>query len=89
MQNDDGVPVAIDALVAFAETMLQRLDVSPDDARLTAGILLEADLRGVESHGMAHLVDFYVRRLQRGEIDPRPDTTCVSETLSAATVGAE
>ena len=86
MQNDEGVPVPIDALVTFAETILQRLDVSPDDARLTAGILLEADLRGVESHGMAHLVDFYVRRLQRGEIDPRPDTTCVSETLSAATV---
>ena len=50
--EDRSVP--IDRLLAFAEKMLQTVDVSEDDARLTAHILLQADLRGIESHGMAH-----------------------------------
>ena len=47
------VSAPIDRLLAFAEALLIRLDVPERDARLTATILLDADLRGVESHGMA------------------------------------
>lgn len=83
------VSVPIERLLAFAETVLRRLDVPEEDARLTADILLAADLRGVESHGMAHLVDFYVRRLQRGQINPRPSIRVVSESASAATIDGD
>ena len=79
----------IPRLLAFAEALLRRVDVPEDDARLTARILLDADLRGVESHGMAHLVDFYVRRIQRGEINPRPTIRVTSEAASAATIDAD
>ena len=61
----------------------------PDDARLTARILLEADLRGIESHGMAHLVDFYVRRLQQRQINPQPNIRAISDAPSAATIDAD
>lgn len=85
----DDVSVPIDKLLAFAVAMLGKLGVPGDDARLTASILLDADLRGVESHGMAHLVDFYVRRLQDGHITPGPDIRIVSEAASAATVDGD
>ncbi|OGO50912.1 MAG: hypothetical protein A2148_02105 [Chloroflexi bacterium RBG_16_68_14] len=81
--------VPIDKLLTFAEAILHRLDVPAEDARLTARVLLEADLRGIESHGMAHLVDFYMRRLQGGHINPRPQIRATSETASAATVDGD
>ena len=80
------VSVPIDGLLTFAQSLLRAVDVPEEDARLTAHVLLEADLRGVESHGMAHLVNFYVRLLQRGRIDPRPNIRVTSESASAATI---
>jgi L-2-hydroxycarboxylate dehydrogenase (NAD+) len=85
----EDVPVRIDKLLAFAEAILSTQSVAADDARLTARILLEADLRGIESHGMAHLVDFYVRRLQHGQINPRPNIRITSEAGSAATIDGD
>ena len=43
------------SLIDFVDQALQRLDVPPDDAGVTAEILVEADLMGIESHGVAHL----------------------------------
>ena len=80
------VPVPIDRLLLFGERLLARAGVPDEDARLTSRILVEADLRGVESHGVAHLVDFYVRRIQRGEVDPRPNVRVTSDAASAATL---
>ncbi len=76
-------------LLAFAEAMLGKLDVAQEHAALTSRILLEADLRGVASHGMAHLVDFYVRRLQREKINPQPKFNLDSDQPAAATLNAD
>lgn len=81
--------VSIEALRSFAEELLAKLGVPGDDARTTASLLLETDLRGIESHGMAHLVDFYVRRLQSGEINPRPSISISREAASAATIDGD
>jgi len=84
MEEDISVP--IDALGRFAEALLAKLGVPAEDARVTAELLLDTDLRGIESHGMAHLVDFYVRRIQSGEIEPRPTFATTHDALSAATI---
>ena len=76
-------------LLVFAEVLLGKLGIPQEHAALTARILLEADLRGVASHGMAHLVDFYVRRLQRGKINPQPNFNLDSDQPSAATLDAD
>ncbi len=47
-------------------------DVSPEHADIVAGCLIEADLRGVETHGMVRLPD-YVSYVRKGLIKPRPD----------------
>jgi LDH2 family malate/lactate/ureidoglycolate dehydrogenase len=86
---DEDIPVPIDSLRAFGEQLLGKLDVPHPDASLTTRLLIETDLRGFESHGTAHLVDFYVRRLQSGEINPRPQMRVVSEAASTATLEAD
>ena len=87
MTQDIFVP--IDALRRFAEALLGKLGVPAADARVTASLLLETDMRGIESHGMAHLVDFYVRRLQSGEVNPQPSISITRESISAATIDGD
>ena len=52
-----------------------------------ADCLVEADLQGVPTHGVARL-PFYCSRLRRGLIEPRPALTVVAETSSAALLDA-
>jgi L-2-hydroxycarboxylate dehydrogenase (NAD+) len=88
LQSED-VGVPIEKMQAFGERLFVSLGVPEEHARITVGTLIEADLRGVESHGVAHLADFYVRRLQRHQINPRPDVRAVSETPAAALIDGD
>ena len=45
---------------------LTAVNVRESDARDVADVLVAADLRGVESHGIARLETFYVRRIEAG-----------------------
>jgi LDH2 family malate/lactate/ureidoglycolate dehydrogenase len=54
--------------------IFQRLGVPVGDARTAAASLIEADLMGIDSHGIAHLLwhPGYVKGLQRGWVNPTP-----------------
>jgi LDH2 family malate/lactate/ureidoglycolate dehydrogenase len=56
----------------FASLALEKVGVPKSDAGNTAQILVEADLRGVDSHGVGHLYSFYVQGIQKGRINPTP-----------------
>jgi L-2-hydroxycarboxylate dehydrogenase (NAD+) len=83
MAQED-VLVSADALLDLTARALRKVGVPAEDAAVTADILVATDLWGVESHGVAHLKDFYVGAIGRGEINPRPNITIVSETLATA-----
>ncbi|GAJ07762.1 unnamed protein product, partial [marine sediment metagenome] len=59
-------------LIDFAAKALQKMGVPEEDARITARILVATDLRGVDSHGVAHLAPFYIRRIKAGLINVEP-----------------
>jgi LDH2 family malate/lactate/ureidoglycolate dehydrogenase len=59
---------------------LTHLDVPKMDARTAAEILVAADLRGVESHGLIRLNSYYSSRLRERLIDPRSPFQTISET---------
>ena len=50
---------------------LDQVKVPPEDAKTTVEILLRADLRGVETHGISRLL-MYIPRLLKGLINPCP-----------------
>jgi L-2-hydroxycarboxylate dehydrogenase (NAD+) len=72
--------VNADSLAGFCRGVFGKLGVSKADARIVADVLVAADLRGIPSHGVARLRSFYVRRLQAGVMNPRPDVRVVRET---------
>jgi LDH2 family malate/lactate/ureidoglycolate dehydrogenase len=62
--------------------------VAEQDARVVADVLVAADLRGHESHGVARLDRFYVEPIERGRIAPRAQTVVVRETAATAVLDA-
>lgn len=60
----------------------------PDQARLAAAVLLSADLRGIDSHGVARLSG-YVRLWEAGRINATPDVRIVHESPSTAVVDGD
>jgi LDH2 family malate/lactate/ureidoglycolate dehydrogenase len=80
MGNEQRIRVQAESLRVFCSQVLQRLDVPEEDARIVADVLVTADLRGIESHGVARLGSFYVNGLQAGVIVPRPHVQVIRET---------
>ncbi|MBI4493962.1 MAG: Ldh family oxidoreductase [Chloroflexi bacterium] len=74
----------VETLRAFTVQAFLRCGVAEPDAEVVADSLLEADLRGVDSHGVTRLLGTYVKRLRRGVVNPRPTVRLVDE--SAATL---
>ncbi len=71
--------VAAEALGDFYQRAFAALELSPEDAATVARVLLNADTKGIDSHG-APLVRGYATRLRAGLINPRPNIHPVAET---------
>ncbi len=77
-----------EVLRSFCMEALERLSVPQEDAKLTADVLVEADLRGIDSHGVARM-SRYVSGLQQGMMRPKPNPRIVRETGSTATIDGD
>ena len=75
------------SLHEFASQVLQRVGVPPEEAEATADVLVDTDLRGVDSHGVAHLA-LYTRHLASGAYRARRDISIIRETPTTALVDA-
>jgi len=73
------------ALRRFCEQVLTKLGVPPEDARITTDVLVVADLRGVDSHGVARL-GRYVTGLKEGFMKPTDQSRVIRETKATALV---
>lgn len=69
------------------QKLFEAAGVGSEDAERASSALLLADLRGIESHGVARLPG-YVRRLRSGMIDARAEMTVDRETPSTIAFNA-
>jgi len=79
---------AYSQLFDFTQEVFLHMGCPPKDAKLAAEVLLEADLRGVDSHGVARLSG-YVRLWEAGRINVNPQLRIVHQTPSTATVDGD
>jgi len=75
-------------LLNFANQVFLKMGCSAADADTAARTLVSADLRGVDSHGVARLCG-YVRLWDIGRINPTPDIRITHETPSTAVVDGD
>ncbi len=71
--------LSAEALTTFAQQILERMQVPPEKAELVAVSLVEANLRGVDSHGL-QLLPYYVEQIRIGNIRPAFNGQVVSES---------
>jgi LDH2 family malate/lactate/ureidoglycolate dehydrogenase len=74
-------------LTRFTAQVFERLGMPAGDALAGAEVLIDADLAGIESHGIAHLPwhGGYAPGLKDGRVLPRPMVTVLRESPVAAT----
>ncbi|MDR1762103.1 MAG: Ldh family oxidoreductase [Bacteroidales bacterium] len=75
-------------LTSFTREVLQAMGHTPEDAALAADVLISADLRGVDSHGVARLRG-YVNLWKAKRMNPKPQVKIVHETPSTATIDGD
>lgn len=75
-------------LERFCTEVFVACGVPPEDAAVAADVLVTADRRGIDSHGVPRLAG-YVAALRGGATNPTPDIRVVAETASTATVDGD
>jgi L-2-hydroxycarboxylate dehydrogenase (NAD+) len=78
----------IEALQEFSRRVFLHFGVPNDDATEASAVLACADLRGIDSHGVARLHSYF-DLLNEGMINPKPRITTLRSTLSTATVDGD
>ncbi|MDR3693480.1 Ldh family oxidoreductase [Mucilaginibacter sp.] len=76
------------ALRIFTQNIFLAMGCSDEHAALSADVLIKADLRGIDSHGVARLVG-YVRLWEKKRINTKPNITIVHQTPTTATVDGD
>ncbi|MDH5599477.1 MAG: Ldh family oxidoreductase [Cyclobacteriaceae bacterium] len=77
-----------DRLFSFCKSVFSHIGCSEESANLATEVLLSADLRGVDSHGIARLIG-YLRLWEAKRINPNPDIKIVHETPSTAVIDGD
>jgi LDH2 family malate/lactate/ureidoglycolate dehydrogenase len=72
-------------LMDFITRAFVKVGVPAADADTLAQLMVEADLRGGDTHGVIRL-PLYIRRIRAGGVNPKPDIRVVNERPSAALI---
>jgi L-2-hydroxycarboxylate dehydrogenase (NAD+) len=79
---------SFDSLVGFVQRVLETVGCSAIDAHTAAVALVTADLRGIDSHGVARLRG-YLRLQEAGRVNVQPHIQVVHETPSTAVIDGD
>lgn len=77
-----------DQLLHFAHEAFVKSGFPVNDASLATKVLLSADLRGIDSHGLARLSGYF-RLRDKNRINANPNIQVIHESPSTATVDAD
>lgn len=80
--------VSLSELQAFTSRVLASAGIPPLDADRIAALMVEADARGAEAHGVFRLPQ-YVKRIQSGGMNRRPNIRVVRDQPAAALVDGD
>ena len=85
----DQVRVPHNSLHHTVAAIFEKVGLSPEHAAEGADVLVTADLRGVESHGVSNVISGYIKDFGSGEVNTRPNWRIVREAPGTATIDAD
>ncbi len=78
----------VTSLIDFTNAVFKKIGCSDEDAATATQALLSADLRGIDSHGIARLTG-YVRLWEAKRVNATPSINIIHESPSTATVDGD
>ena len=71
-------------MTAWMNAVFEKLGVPPRDAAVVTDTLIDSDLMGIDSHGLARVAvhPSYVRGIREGTVDPRAEPRVVHEAAA-------
>jgi LDH2 family malate/lactate/ureidoglycolate dehydrogenase len=82
------VHIPWETLQTFAAGIFCKLGMPAEDAQIEAEVLVWANLRGVDSHGVLRIPS-YMRAVEAGSMNPRPDIRIARETAATLLVDCD
>ena len=76
-------------LIEFSTMVLEKVGLPTEDAAVTANLLVNTDLRGIASHGVAHLGPLYVKGIKEGVIRAKPNIKISSGAPATAVMDGD
>jgi L-2-hydroxycarboxylate dehydrogenase (NAD+) len=80
----DGIRYRDEDLRGYVVRFMEHFAVPRDEAQIVADVLVEADRRGITSHGVVRLSSYYGDRLRQKLIKPAAQISVVHETETSA-----
>ena len=88
MTQEQNFVISPEDLTALAEEIFKQAGVGETDARIVALSLVEANLRGTDSHGVLR-IENYIKRLKLGGAQARPEYRQLRETAATIVLDAD
>jgi len=82
------VRVKADDLKRFTKTVFEKAGFTPEGAENQADVLVWANLRGVDSHGVQRIA-WYLELVDKGHMKPRPNIQIQKETPAVLLIDAD
>ena len=86
--SPNDIRIDAETLKSFTATVFTRAGMPPQDAALEAEVLVWANLRGVDSHGVLRL-PWYLSLVDQGLMNPRPNIQVLKETPAVLFIDAD
>ena len=87
----DDIAVRVDQadMRKAVEDIFMAFDMPEADAKAAADVLLYADIRGIDSHGVSNMMRAYVAGFRAEQINPKPNAKRTSDTGGAISVDCD
>ena len=87
--DDQAVRVDSEGLRQTVISLFEKVGVPSEDAVVAADVLVFADLRGVDSHGVSNMLRSYIRGYNEGTVNPVPKWKIIRERPATATIDCD
>ncbi len=89
VSDDIAVRVPEAPMRATVEDIFRKMGMNDEDSVQSADVLLYADIRGIDSHGVSNMLRQYVADFGTGSINPRPEWKIVREAPAIVNIDGD
>jgi len=83
---ESGIMFPAEKLRSWTQQVFEAIGVDRDEAALLTDSLIEANLRGVDTHGITRMLCVYVERIRKGVVNAKSHLVVVREKASTALI---